>query len=196
VAKRSPKASTEITASDREARAVEMRAQGHSFQAIADTLGYSDASGASKAYHRALLRRPAQNVDQVRRQESERIEYLWQRTAAIIDDPGPRVSAIGKLAVYPPDHPRAGEIVPDESVRLRAAHEYRLQSESYRRLTGADIAAREPSAEEQAEYEAIMAWVRSVVAANRELEARVAELTGQLARWEAGAVVNADVLIR
>jgi hypothetical protein len=156
-----------------------MRSQGHSFQTIADTLGYADASGASKAFTRALRRRPIQNAEELRAQESERLEYLWQRTAKVVEDPGPRVSAIGKVAQFPTGHPRAGEIVPDESVRLRAAHEYRLQSESFRRLTGIDIGGMHvPDAAESAEYEQMMTWVRSLVADNQRLTRELARLQG------------------
>ena len=59
--RRSPKAATEITAADRKAAAVELRARGYTFADIALELGYADASGASKAYHAALRERPAQN---------------------------------------------------------------------------------------------------------------------------------------
>jgi hypothetical protein len=193
VPRRSMKASTEIAAADREAKAVEMRAAGHNFQAIADTLGYSDASGASKAYHRALRRRPAQNVDQVRQQEAERIEYLWQRTAAVIEDPGPRVSAIGKLAVYPAGHPRAGEIVADESVRLRAAHEYRMQSESYRKLCGADIVVKDANPEEEQQLAEAMTWVRELTARNKTLEVENLALRTQVAQWENGQLQRAQI---
>lgn len=139
--RRSPKAATEITAADRKAAAVELRARGYTFERIADTLGYANASGASKAYHAALRERPAQNVDQIRDQEAARLEWLWRKTAGIVEDPGPRSSAIGKIVVFPPGHEKAGEPVPDSSTALRAATEYRHQSESLRKLYAADVPA-------------------------------------------------------
>lgn len=139
--RRSPKAATEITAADRKAAAVELRARGYTFERIADELGYANASGASKAYHAALKARPAQNVDQIRGQEAARLEWLWRKTADIVEDPGPKSSAIGKIVVFPPGHEKAGEPVPDSSTALRAATEYRHQSESLRKLYAADVAA-------------------------------------------------------
>lgn len=138
MAKRSPTAATEILSYDREARAIEMRAQGESFQSIATTLGYSDASGASKAYHRALKRRPAQNVDEIRAQEGERLEYLWRKTSEVIENPPPAHSAIGKIVI----DTRTGEPVLDQSVKIRAITEYRHLSESYRKMCGVDITAK------------------------------------------------------
>lgn len=149
VPRRSPKAATEITAADRKAAAVELRARGYTFQRIADELGYANASSASKAYHAALRARPAQNVDMIRDQESARLEWLWRKTAAIVEDPGPRSSAIGKIVVYPPGHERAGAPVPDSSTALRAATEYRHQSESLRKLYAADRAPALPPLPEE-----------------------------------------------
>ena len=153
-----------------------MRAAGYSFTAIAETLGYTDPSGASKAYHRALRRRPDQSVDEIRAQESERLEYLWRATARQIEDPGPRTSAIGKVVMYPAGHERAGEPVPDESVRTRAIHEYRMQSESYRRLTGADLTPAEKLAQDQADITEWQVYVSQIVTENAAMKQRLAEL--------------------
>lgn len=136
VARRSPRASTEITAADRKARAVELRARGHTFQEIADTLGYASPAGASKAYHAALRERPAQNVDQLRAEAASRYEHLLAEAMRQIDAPGPRVSAIGKVAVFPPDHPRAGEIVEDESIRNRGIEAARKLINDHLALNG------------------------------------------------------------
>ena len=48
-----------------------------------------------------MARRPAQNVDQVRQQESERLEYLWRQTAEVLIEPPPVHSAIGKVVFIP-----------------------------------------------------------------------------------------------
>jgi len=139
VPRRSQKASAEIAAADRKARAVELRSRGYSFQQIADTLGYANPSGASKAYHAALRARPAQNVDQLRAEAATRYEYLLAESVRQIEQPGPRVSAIGKLAVFPAGHPRAGEIVEDESIRNRGIESARKVINDYARLTGAEL---------------------------------------------------------
>ena len=76
----------------------------------------------------------------VRHQEAEVLKRLAKAAERVVNDPPPRSSAIGKVVTYPDGHPRAGEIVTDESVRVAAIRERRLISESYRRLTGTDLA--------------------------------------------------------
>jgi hypothetical protein len=201
--------STEITASDREARSVEMRAQGYSFQSIADTLGYSDASGASKAYHRALARRPAQNVDDLRDQESERLEYLWKKTAQVIER-GSKVktTSIGRTQYdvrtctcpvkgrtdedHYPDCPV--EPVLDDGDLLRAIAEYRHLSESFRKLCGLDITGK-PDDDIDAGYVAEqLAWARSLAGRVREVEAERDLLRFRLQQYEGPGVVDAEVI--
>jgi hypothetical protein len=201
VAKRSPKASTEITAFDREAKAVEMRAAGHSFQSISDELGYSDASGASKAYHRALARRPAQNVDQIRDQESERLEYMWRKVSEVIENPPLVHSAIGKT-VPDPRPGREGLYLVDERAKVSAVSEYRHLSESYRKMNGVDLggkAAIDP--EIVGDMQAAWEWAQSLAPRVRELEYQVMtleaendHLRSELARYQSGEIVMADVV--
>ena len=132
--RRSPRASTEITAADRKARAVELRARGYSFQQIADTLGYSSPSGASKAYHSALRERPAQNVDELRAEAAGRYEYLLHEAMTQVADPGPTYSAIGRLVCYDDTHPLAGQPVPNQSVKTRAIESARKLISDYMQL--------------------------------------------------------------
>ena len=165
--RRSLKAATEIAAADRKAAAVELRARGYTFERIAEELGYANASGASKAYHAALRSRPSQSVDMIREQESARLEWLWARTAAIVEDPGPRSSAIGKIVVYPAGHEKAGQPVPDSSTALRAATEYRHQSESLRKLYSADKAPAMPALSD-----ADLIRLAEIRVAQRQLDAR------------------------
>jgi AraC-like DNA-binding protein len=181
VPKRSPAAATEIQQYDREAKTLEMRAQGHSFASIAETVGYSDASGASKAYHRALARKPAQNVDQIRAQEAERLEYLWRKAADLIEHPKLAHSAIGKTI---PDPREPGEWLIDQSAQIQAMREYRLQSESYRKMCGADIGTSvnlKVSTEDEASIREAVAYVRRLQDQVRELEAENQDLRGQVA---------------
>ncbi len=207
--KRSPKPGTEIVASDREARAVELRAKGWNFQAIAGELGFADASGASKAYHRALQRRPAQNVDQLREQEAERLEYMWRKTAEVIESPPYAFSSIAKT-IPDPDYPvdpkdkhvsLAGKYIKDESVKLRAIESYRKLSESFRKLTGIDIgAAAEITPELRGELAEALAECRRASVRSRELElengilrARLTGLQARLHDYENGSIVPAEV---
>jgi hypothetical protein len=183
VAKRSPKAATEIAQYDREARSVELRAQGYNFRQIADEVGYSDPSSASKAYHRALARRPAQNVDQVRSQEGERLEYLWRKTADLIENPTLVHSAIGKTV---PDPRRPGEFLIDQSAQIRAIDEYRKLSESFRKLTGADVGTNvnvkvSSSPEEDRIVSETIQWVNDLAPKYKALQEENASLRAQVA---------------
>lgn len=63
---------------EREARAVEMRMQGASFREIAQAVGYANEASAARAFWRAMDRTPAENVVQLRRTESQRIDQIIQ----------------------------------------------------------------------------------------------------------------------
>lgn len=165
-----------------------MRAQGHSFQSIATIVGYADASGASKAYHRALSRKPAQNVNEIRQQESERLEYLWRKTADLIEHPTLEHSAIGKT-IKDSRHPHGctcggtkDECFLEKQVALISAmREYRLQSESYRKMTGADLTApKQPTAEDEREIEEFKTYIFKLADDNDALKAEVTSLRRQL----------------
>jgi hypothetical protein len=167
-----------------------MRAKGYSFQSIADTLGYSDASGASKAYHRALRRRPAQNVDEIRAQESDRLEFCWRKTAEVIERPPLVHSAIGKTV---PDPRSPGDYLVDESTRIRAITEYRHLSESYRKLCGADIVVKDPTAEDQAALDEAMRYLTELSTRCKSLEVENLALRTQVAQWENGQLQRAQI---
>lgn len=193
VPRRSPKAATEIAQYEREAKALGMRAQGHNFQSIADTLGYADASGASKAYHRALARKPAQNVDQIRAQEAERLEYCWRKTSPVIECPPVKTTSTG-FNQYDPrtgpctcggikngpriDHSPECAVKPilDEGKRLQAITEYRHLSESYRKMCGVDLDAPAVNPEFDTWFADHQKYVAALVAENRNLREQLATL--------------------
>ena len=60
----------------KEDRALLFRTEGKGYKQIAQALGYSDASGAAKAVKRALARRPADDVEQARQVEVDRLDAL------------------------------------------------------------------------------------------------------------------------
>jgi hypothetical protein len=47
--------------------------------------------------------------------------------------------------LYPDGHEKAGQVVPDSATAIRAATEYRHQSESLRKLYSADVAPAGPA---------------------------------------------------
>jgi hypothetical protein len=176
-----------------------MRAQGHNFQTIADTLGYADASGASKAYHRALARKPAQNVDQIRAQEAERLEYCWRKTSEVIERPPVKTTSTG-FNQYDPrtgpctcggikngprtDHSPECAVKPilDEGKRIQAVTEYRHVSESYRKLCGVDLHGKPEDVDQRAEMDEFLAYIESLDDGNKRLTAENTDLKIQLAR--------------
>jgi AraC-like DNA-binding protein len=164
--RRSPKAATEIAQYDREAQALELRARGYTFSAIAAELDFADASGASRAYHRALGRKPAQNVEEIREQEASRIEFLWRKTADLIEHPKLAHSAIGKTI---PDPRSPGEYLIDQSAQIAAMREYRLQSESYRKMCGADLHV-PVNPNQDPQIQEVMDYVQGLTATNQRLE--------------------------
>lgn len=61
---------------DREIRVLEERRAGLTFHAIAQRVGYADASGAYLAYKRAIQRTMQQPADELRTQELDRLDRL------------------------------------------------------------------------------------------------------------------------
>lgn len=184
-----------------------MRAQGHNFQSIADTLGYADASGASKAYHRALARKPAQSVDQIRAQEAERVEYCWRKTTEVIEHPPVKTTSTG-FNQYDPrtgpctcagikngprtDHTPECAVKPilDERAKIAAITEYRHLSESYRKMCGVDLPAKAPEVDQRQEMDEFLSFLESQDDENKRLKQEVIMLRRQITTLEseAGAV--------
>ena len=61
---------------DREIRVLEERRAGLTFHAIAQRVGYADASGAYLAYKRAIQRTMQQPADELRTAELDRLDRL------------------------------------------------------------------------------------------------------------------------
>jgi len=64
-------------------RVLELRSQGHSYGAIAKTLGLDKASDAHDAFHRALRHRPSAEQAALRDQEIVRLDTLSRRLQAL-----------------------------------------------------------------------------------------------------------------
>lgn len=75
-----------ISAAQRQARAVELRKAGHTFQHIADELGYAGHQGAYKAVMTALKKTLQEPSDELRTLEVERLDSmlnaLWPQIIA------------------------------------------------------------------------------------------------------------------
>lgn len=75
-----------ISVAERQARAVELRKSGHTFQQIADQLGYAGHQGAYKAVMSALKKTLQEPADELRTLELERLDAmlnsLWPQIMA------------------------------------------------------------------------------------------------------------------
>jgi hypothetical protein len=109
-----------IDTAERDAQAAHLRSEGKSLDQIASILGYADRSGAKRAVDRAFAAVPVAAVEELRTTESAKLDRLtveaWNvlhadhfrvgnsgkividpATGKPLDDPAPRLSAIGAL---------------------------------------------------------------------------------------------------
>lgn len=121
---------------DKRAEVVRLRGQGLTWDQVAERAGYGTASGALKAWRKAIAQKPDLAVTEVRAAERERLEEMDATLAKIIATPPAKTTAIGKTVA----DPDTGETIRDMSVVVAALRERRQVGESYRRLTGADAA--------------------------------------------------------
>ena len=82
---------------DKRAAVIRLRAEGRTWQQVADLAGYSTASGALKAWRKAVQQHPDQTVDEIRAQEKTRLEEMDSELARIIDRPPIRTTSIGRV---------------------------------------------------------------------------------------------------
>lgn len=68
--------SNSVVAAERQAEALSLRKQGHTFQEIADRLGYAGHQGAYKAVMSALRKTIQEPADELRRLELERLDVM------------------------------------------------------------------------------------------------------------------------
>lgn len=139
---------------DKRAQVVKLRAQGRTWDQIAEQIGYSNGSAASKAWRAAIRQRPDLTVDEIRAQEKTRLEQMDSRLNDIIAAPPIKTTSIGRTQWDPrtcgcgvradtkrehaPDCPV--KPVLDENTVIAAIKERRMVGESLRKLTGADAA--------------------------------------------------------
>lgn len=140
--------------------AVELRAKGWTYAAIAAEVGYSHAAAAQKAVNTALSEIPQASCEQLIRQETARLEEMDAKLAEIIGDPPVQHSAIGKVVLG-----LDGEPVRNMAIVISALKERRQVGESLRRMRGADKPSQPDRDEITRQYEAVMATARAKRAA-------------------------------
>ena len=70
------KAESKAPSTDKDARVLELRRAGLTWQRIAEEVGYADHSGAHRAYQRAIRDNSQQGSDELLRQELDRLDRL------------------------------------------------------------------------------------------------------------------------
>jgi hypothetical protein len=148
-------------------QAVELRARGWTYAAIAAEVGYAHASAAMKAVNTALSEIPQASCEELIRQETARLEEMDAKLAEIIATPPVQHSAIGKVVVG-----LDGEPVRNMTIVIQALKERRMVGESLRRMRGADKAPQPAHGEIGRQYQAAMDAARAKRAAE------LAELDG------------------
>lgn len=126
-----------LAAQEKLLRAIDLRRRHATWQEVATDCGYADRASAYNAVNREMKRRAADletDVDALRQQETERLDYLAQRALAVLENPHYVVSG-GKIVNGPDGNPLL-----DDGPILTAATALVRISESYRRLHGLDSA--------------------------------------------------------
>lgn len=117
---------------ERDARAADLRAEGLTFQQIADELGFPDKSQAHKAVRRALhdiIKGPAEKLLQ---QEVTRLDTLYEEALEVLQRDHVTVSH-GRIIKDDDGNP-----ILDDGPKLAAIDRLVKIRESYRRLLGLD----------------------------------------------------------
>ncbi|MGW2177704.1 hypothetical protein ACWCXX_06310 [Streptomyces sp. NPDC001732] len=124
------------TAVQRDAAASLLKAEGKTYQEIADELGYYDRGHVWRGVQRArrsVLREPAEELVQV---EADRLDELYVEALAILERDHVMVSH-GKVVCD-----ENGVPIRDDGPRLAALRELRQIRKSYRKLHGLDSPAK------------------------------------------------------
>jgi hypothetical protein len=169
--------------------AVELRAKGWTYAAIAAEVGYAHASAAMKAVNTALSEIPQASCEELIRSETARLEEMDAKLAEIIANPPVQHSEIGKVVIG-----LDGEPVRNVNAVIAALKERRLLGESLRRMRGADKGPQAGRDEIERQYQAAMD------AARTQRAAELAEINGYRALAAATpqpddrTIVNAEVV--
>lgn len=121
----------------RDAQAAELYTQGHTYQQIADILGYSDRSTARDACRRVLreiIKGPAEKLLAL---HVERLENLYEAAVEVIEAEHIVVSH-GKVVTMVDPETHEEKPLKDNGPKLAAIREARSTLESFRKLMGLD----------------------------------------------------------
>lgn len=120
----------------RDARAAELRAEGWKLQAIAEELGYYDASMARQGIRRALREIVQGPAEKLLALHVERLENLYEAALEVLEADHVMVSH-GRVVTG-----EDGQPLKDTGPKLAAIREARATMESFRKLMGLDQPAK------------------------------------------------------
>lgn len=126
-----------LEGAERDAEAARLKSRGLSYSQIARNLSYETASGAYKAVQRALAAVPAEDVDELRRIQSEQIDALTAKAIEVLESTHYAHTVHGDL-VRGPD----GEPMIDSMPTLHAIDRLLRLAERRAKLMGLDAPAR------------------------------------------------------
>lgn len=158
------------TATQRHAEAVRLRSEGHSYEQIAQQLGYRDRASAYNAVQRTLVGTVREPADELRQMELIRLDALWMQAMQVLQAEHVTVSN-GRVIVIEKD----GKEVPlaDDAPVLQAIDRLLKIMERRAKLLGLDAPTK---------VEAITI---------DRLDQAIAELERELGESEAGADAQA-----
>ena len=90
-----------IKAAEKREAVVNARFAGNTWSKVAEIAGYSCAESAQRAFAQAMRDKPAANAEEIRAQESERIEYLWSKVAEVVEIPRSCTPQLARLSQTP-----------------------------------------------------------------------------------------------
>ena len=120
---------------DRDQAIVAKHTLGMTFEAIGQEYGLTR----QRVSQIIAAARPRSPGEAARSEVAATLRRKYDELQAIIDIGTPRSSAIGRVVCYPEGHERAGQIVNDDSVRIRAIAEQAKLMTQYRAMFGVDI---------------------------------------------------------
>lgn len=161
-----------LQSAERDAEACRMVTRGHTYQEVADTLGYGHRGHAWEAVQRAIAALPQESAMELRRVRREQLNYLLFRTLEIVERTYPVVSQSGRVVTNDDGTPLV-----DEAPRLAAIDKARRIIMDLARLGGEIAPARTE--------------VISIDALDAQIAALTAELAGGADAPEDGAAPGA-----
>lgn len=127
------------TTAQRDAEAVRLRADGHTYEQIAQQLGYSDRSRARRAIEAALTASLREPADELRQMELIRLDSLWLEAVKVLHATHVTVSNGRVVMVERDGEP---EPVPDDAPVLQAIDRLLKIMERRSKLLGLDAPAK------------------------------------------------------